>query len=356
MTSSRTIASARAHSNIAFIKYWGNRNQQLRLPSNSSLSMNLSDLYTTTQVRWSRDLANDTLTINRAPASDDALRRASDHLAALRRRFGTNLFAQVESHNNFPMGAGIASSASAFAALTVAAAAALGEALPERELTTLARLGSGSAARSIPAGFVEWHGGDTHEASYAETFVAVDHWPLVDVIAIVSRAHKRIGSTAGHASADSSILQRTRVESVPARLDNLKQAIVLRDFDSFANIVEEDSNLMHAVMMTSKPPLFYWQPLSLKIMEAVRLWRTRDGIQACYTLDAGPNVHCICAEKDAAVVAARLQALSTEIEIMPSTVGGGAVLVTNESTRTEAGLRCAAKAPYNVTISNPNQR
>ena len=82
MTSSRTIASARAHSNIAFIKYWGNRNQQLRLPSNSSLSMNLSDLYTTTQVRWSRDLANDTLTINRAPASDDALRRASDHLAA----------------------------------------------------------------------------------------------------------------------------------------------------------------------------------------------------------------------------------------------------------------------------------
>ena len=324
MASKQNIATARAHSNIAFIKYWGNRDHKLRLPANASLSMNLADLHTTTTVEWSSSLALDSLSINGEQADAGALGRVSRHLDMLRRRLGIKWRARVESANNFPMGTGIASSASAFAALTLAACAAMDAEIDERELTTLARLGSGSASRSIPAGYVAWHAGHSHETSYAETFVPAARWDLVDVIAIVSRDHKRVGSSAGHQSADSSVLQAARVHSADERLRQVKAAILARDFGSFAPLVEEDSNIMHAVMMTSQPPLFYWQPLSLAIMQSLRQWREEDGLPVCYTLDAGPNVHCICPAEHAPAVAARLRALSPAIEILQSPVGGGA--------------------------------
>lgn len=324
MSSKRNIATARAHSNIAFIKYWGNSDNKLRLPANPSLSMNLATLHTTTTVEWSSELPNDSLTINGSRTSELALTRVKDHLDMLRKKLKVDNRARVESCNNFPMGTGIASSASAFAALTVAAVAASGVILDERELSALARLGSGSAARSIPSGFVEWRTGANHESSYAETFVERDHWGLVDVIAIVSRQHKRTGSSAGHQTAHTSVLQAARVESATSRLRKVKDAILARDFVQFAQVVEEDSNLMHAVMMTSSPPLFYWKPISLEIMESVRRWRKSEGLQVCYTLDAGPNVHCICAAHDSPAVAARLRALVPEIDILQSPVGGGA--------------------------------
>ena len=331
MSNTANIASARAHSNIAFIKYWGNRDHERRLPANSSLSMNLAELHTSTTVEWSQTLPADSLTINGAPADGAAEARVSRHLDALRRRLSTDQHARVESRNNFPIGTGIASSASAFAALTVAAVAAQGRQLNERELSSLARLGSGSAARSIPAGLVEWRAGHSHESSYAETFAAADHWALADVIAVVSRRHKLVGSSAGHQAADTSVLQTARVESASSRLRDIKRAILARDFERFAGIVEEDSNLMHAVMMSSRPPLFYWQPLSLAIMEAVRQMRERDALQVCYTLDAGPNVHCICLSDDAPAVAAHLRAVSPAIEIMRSGIGGGARIIPSAS-------------------------
>ena len=325
------VATARAHSNIAFVKYWGNSSQRLRLPANSSLSMNLDRLHTTATVQWSSDANSDSVTINGAPADDAALRRVSEHLHLLRRRFKTKMFARVQSRNNFPMGAGIASSASAFAALTLAGAAALGEELSERELSTIARRGSGSAARSIPSGYVEWFAADSHELSYAETFVDDDYWDLADVIAIVSRAHKRVGSTSGHAAADTSVLQKTRIENAPQRLNEVKNAIVNRDFERFARAVEEDSNLMHAVMMTSRPVLFYWRPMSLAVMNAVRQWREEDGVQVCYTLDAGPNVHCICAKADAEMVKTRLGEMSDAIEVLSASAGRGAFVLDQEA-------------------------
>ncbi len=325
--SSNNIARARAHSNIAFIKYWGNRDHSLRLPANSSLSMNLKDLHTTTTLEWLGAAGADFLEINGAPADPGALDRVSAHLDVIRRRFGMQSAARVSSMNNFPMGTGIASSASAFAALSLAAVSALGVVLRERELSALARLGSGSAARSIPSGFVEWRAGDAHETSYAETFVQANHWDLVDVIAVVSRRHKHIGSSAGHLEADSSVLQSARVASVEGRLSAVKTAIASRDFEAFADIVEEDSNLMHAVMMTSKPPLFYWDPLSLRVMQAVRNWRAADGLRVCYTLDAGPNVHCICEAGDAAAVKANLRDLSEDVEILQSSAGPGACVL-----------------------------
>ncbi|MCY4018350.1 MAG: diphosphomevalonate decarboxylase [Chloroflexi bacterium] len=320
-------ATARAHSNIAFIKYWGNRDSGIRLPANSSLSMNLAALHSTTSVTWSDALEEDRLLINDEPAVPAALLRVSAHLDTLRAELRSTLHADVSSHNNFPMGAGIASSASAFAALTLAATAALGMRLSERELSLLARRGSGSAARSIPTGFVEWHAGSADKDSYAESIASPDYWPLEDVIAVISRDHKHVGSTMGHATANTSILQRVRVETAADRLLSAIHAILARDFEALAPVVEEDSNLMHAVMMTSKPSLFYWLPKSLRVMLAVQEWR-RQGLQVCYTLDAGPNVHCICGAQDAAVVAARLKELDPDIEVIRSAVGGGAQLLT----------------------------
>jgi diphosphomevalonate decarboxylase len=323
-------ATARAHANIAFVKYWGNRDQSLRLPANGSISMNLAQLHTTTTVEIHSDLVADTLTINQEQADESAQLRVRKHLDALRARLGFSRFARVDSINNFPMGTGIASSAAAFAALTTAVCAALDAAISERELSALARLGSGSAARSIPSGFVEWHNGGSHDTSYAESFARADHWKLIDLIAIVSREHKRIGSSAGHETAPSSPFQAVRVASAAERIASVKSSILRRDFEQFAEAVEEDSNLMHAVMMTSKPALIYWEPLSLAIMDGVRRWRQTDDLMVCYTLDAGPNVHCICAERDADAVAHRLRALSGDMEILRSGIGGGAYVLPAE--------------------------
>ncbi len=321
------MATARAFANIAFIKYWGNRDNQLRLPANGSLSMNLAGLYAETKVRWDSRLQSDTLVLNQQPATEDARRRVAEHLDVLRARLGLVGFAVVESHNNFPMGAGIASSAAAFAALTVAAVGATGLELSERELTTLARLGSGSASRSVPAGFVEWYASDTHEDSYAESFAAPEYWNLVDVIAVVSAEHKVVVSARGHQSANTSELQAARVNGAAARLAVCKEAVLNRDFMAFADVVEHDSNLMHAVMITSRPPLFYWLPATLTIMSAVRDWRA-EGLQVCYTLDAGPNVHCLCMGNHALEVESRLRAAPGVEAVLVAGVGGAAQVIT----------------------------
>jgi diphosphomevalonate decarboxylase len=316
-------ATAIAHPNIAFIKYWGNQNDALRLPVNGSLSMNLDGMVTQTTVRWDADAASDSLTLNGKPDDGLALARVSTHLDTLRARLGINHRAMVTSENNFPMGAGIASSASSSAALVTAAVAAAGATLSEREMTTLARLGSGSAARSIPAGFVEWVAAPVHEDSYAFTIAEPEHWSLVDIVAVVSAVHKAVGSTEGHPAAQTSPYQNARVAGAPERLDRCRSALLARDFASFAEVVEEDSTLMHAVMMTSRPPLFYWQPASLTLMEAVRRWRA-EGLKVCFTLDAGPNVHCICTAEDADEIARRVTLIPGVQSLFRAGVGGKA--------------------------------
>ncbi len=323
-------ATAQAHPNIAFIKYWGNIDDDLRLPANPSISMNLDGLYTRTTVVWDEAPGQDRLTLNDKPETGKALERVAVHLDFIRQRLNISSSAQVISTNNFPIGAGIASSAAAFAALTVAAVAAAGEVLSERELTTLARLSSGSASRSVPSGFVEWHYGTTHEDSFAESVVGPDYWDIVDVIAVVSKEHKAVGSFQGHHSALSSELQEARVAGAPQRFEICKQAILDRDFDTFAEVVERDSNLMHAVMMTSKPPLFYWLPATMTVMEQVRQWRS-EGVQVCYTLDAGPNVHCICIRDDAEKVSQGLKTLSGVVDVRVAGAGGPTILTSEDT-------------------------
>ncbi len=216
--------------------------------------------------------------------------------------------------------------AAGFAALTLAAAAALGLELTPRELSRLARRGSGSAARSIFGGYVEWLAGDSDETSYAQPIAPPDHWDLVDVIAVVSREAKPVGSTAGHSLASTSPLQRCRVEDAERRVQACKHAILARNFAQLASIVEQDSNLMHAVMMTSTPPLLYWSPRTIAIMQAVAAWR-HGGLRVCYTVDAGPNVHCLAPAEEAPEVLRRLQAIDGVQRIYASPPGGPARLI-----------------------------
>jgi diphosphomevalonate decarboxylase len=319
-------ASAIAFANIAFIKYWGNRDETLRLPANGSISMNLDGLTTRTEVVFDERLPCDRLFLDGVEVNGPARLRVSAFLDQVRRLAGLESFAAVRSANNFPTGAGIASSASAFAALSLAASAAAGLQLSEQELSRLARLGSGSACRSVPGGFVEWQPGEDDSSSYAFSLAPPEHWDLVDCVAVVSGSHKPTGSTEGHALAPTSPLQATRLADAPRRLEACRRAIRERDFSAFADLVELDSNLMHAVMLTSTPPLLYWQPATLGVMQAVSAWR-QAGLPACYTVDAGPNVHVLCPVEAAAELTNRLLDLPGVARVLSAKPGGPAMLV-----------------------------
>jgi diphosphomevalonate decarboxylase len=323
---SNSTASAVANPNIAFIKYWGNRNNALRLPCNGSISMNLAGLHARTQVTFDPSLCcDDVLRINGQAVSESAQRRVARFLDQVRALAGKMLYARVVSENNFPIGAGIASSAAAFAALALAASRAIGLELSEPQLSRLARLGSGSACRSIPGGFVEWQAGASDADSYAYSIASPEHWALVDCVAILAAGHKPVGSTEGHDLAASSPLQPARITDTPRRLEICRAAIQSRDFAALAAIIEQDSNLMHAVMLTSRPPLFYWEPASLEVMKAVQDWR-RSGLPCAYTLDAGPNVHVICEAAAQDEVTRRLQQVPAVQQVRAAPPGGPARL------------------------------
>ncbi len=316
-------ATALAHPNIALIKYWGNRDAYWRIPANDSLSFNLEGLWTRTTVTFRPDLGTDRLVLHGRPVTGETLARVQRVLDEVRAASGLAWSAEVLSENNFPMGTGIASSASAFAALALAAAAAAGLTWSERALSRLARLGSGSAARSVPGGFVLWRAGRGHEDSFAYTFAPAEHWALADCIAVVSTRPKVVGSSQGHALAATSPLQAARVADTPRRLALAQDAILRRDFAQLAEVVELDTHLMHAVMQTSQPRLLYWHRASLEVMHAVRAWRAA-GRPVAYTLDAGPNVHVLCPATLAESVAADLAVLPGVNEVRVATVGGPA--------------------------------
>ncbi len=321
-----TTATAQAFSNIAFIKYWGNRDNELRLPVNGSISMNLDGLFSRTTVSFQPSLPFDELIINGREVVGKGLERVSFILDLIREKAGIKMNAEVMSENNFPSGAGIASSAAAFAALALAGSKAAGLDLSERELSVLARRGSGSASRSIPAGFVEWQVGKDEKDCYAYSIAPADHWNLVDCVAIVSSSHKKTGSTEGHAIAGTSPLQNARVADAPRRLEICRNAILKKDFDAFANIIEHDSDMMHAVMMTSNPPLIYWQSATVEIFHQVREWRA-SGLPVSYTVDAGANVHVLCLGEYAREVEKRLREVPGVKDVLVAGVGGGARIV-----------------------------
>lgn len=321
-----TTASAVAHPNIAFIKYWGNRDDALRLPANGSISMNLAGLETRTTVEFDRRLREDEFTLQGNLQAGPAAKRVSDHLNLIRDKAGVAWKARIISENNFPLGAGIASSASAFAALTVAAVHALGMDVSERDMSILARRGSGSACRSIPEGFVEWSVANRDEDSFAVSIATPSHWRLIDLIAILDAGPKKVGSAEGNILARTSPLQAARVADTPRRLDLCRRAIQQKDFSALAEIVEEDTRLMHAVMLTSRPALMYWETETLELMRLIPQWRA-GGLSVAYTIDAGPNVHCLCPEESSAEVERTLREIPAVRQILRAQPGYGAKAV-----------------------------
>lgn len=319
-------ATAKAPANIAFIKYWGKINEDLRLPANSSVSMNLSNASTTTSVEFDTKYTQDNLVINNKVADTGEIKRVSEHLDRIRKKARIGTFARVISKNNFPKGAGIASSASGFAALTLAASKAAGLNLSKRELSILARLGSGSACRSIPDGFVEWKKASSSEGSFAYSLFPANYWDIRDLIAIVGETSKKVGSPEGHALAQSSPFYRRRILGMEKKVKLLKSVLKREKFTEFGELLEEEAINMHLVMMSSIPPLFYWLPETLEIILNIRGWR-ENGLECYFTIDAGPNVHVICKGKDANKIKSRLIALKGVKRVLVNRPARGARLI-----------------------------
>lgn len=335
-----STATAVAPANIAFIKYWGMQDSTRILPYNASISMNLDRCLTTTTVSFDSALGEDEVTLTLygeqpRTAVGGQRSRVTAHLDRMRALAGVDTRARVTSENNFPSDAGIASSAAAFAALTLASAAALGLELDERELSRLARLsGSGSASRSIPTGFVEWHVPDGvfepelwDRESYAVSLAPPEHWPLADVVAVVDVGAKKIGSAENHLIATTSPYFAVRLREIPERLAATRDAIARRDFELLGETMEADAVSMHVVCMTSNPASFYWGAGTMQVIQAVRAWRG-EGLQSYYTIDAGPNVHVICQPNDRQEVERRLAELPLVQFTITNSAGPGARLVT----------------------------
>lgn len=319
-------ATAVAGSNIALIKYWGNSDAALRIPTNNSLSMTLDTAQTTTTVIFAPEFTADELILNGKPAAATAVARASTHLDHIRQRGGVAWRGHVVSHNSFPTGAGIASSASGFAALTVAACGALGLAADHAELSRLARLGSGSACRSIDGGFVEWQAGGRHADSFAAPIAPPEHWDLVDVIAIVAAAEKDVSSTQGHALAPTSPYFQARLGELQLNLQRVRAAIFARDLAALGEHIEAEAISLHVMMMTSRPSILYWTEGTIALMHALRRWR-RAGIEAYFTMDAGPNVHIITERSTVPALLEKLKEIPQVADTLVCGVGGAARLL-----------------------------
>lgn len=316
-------ATVRAGSNIAFIKYWGVDDATINLPQNSSISMTLADAHTTTTVEWlaKSSLGQDEIVVDGVRFDERKAARLVRHLDRIRELAAVDLRARVVSRNNFPMASGIASSASGFAALTAAACRALNLPWAATRLSAIARRGSGSASRSLFGGFVEWTRGDDDATSVAHQLHPAEHWSLYDLVAVVSGAEKAVSSEQGHRLAASSPLNSGRVASLPTALAEVRTALATRDLRRLGSVIEQDALAMHAVMMTSTPSLLYWQPGTLEIMQAVRHWRAYDGLQAYFTIDAGPNVHVLCEAADVPTVQTHLATLASVQQIIVSRPG-----------------------------------
>lgn len=299
--------TAEAPSNIAFVKYWGKTDTGLRLPANGSVSMNLSSLTTTTTVEFSSSYSTDEILIN-GIAQQAEVARVIKHLDIIRKKAGIKTRAKVMSKNSFPSSTGLSSSASGFAALTVAASHASGLSLTEKELSILARLGSGSACRSIPDGFTEWIQGSDHETSYSLSLYPPDWWNITDIVCIVNSGKKEVPTSKGMETAATSPFYQTRLSSVQNTIKTVKTAIEKKDFTLLGTITEREALSMHAVMISSEPALLYWSTGTLNLMKEVMKWRT-EGLEAYFTINTGQDVHILSKEEDSEKILLRVKSL-----------------------------------------------
>lgn len=318
-------ARALAHANFALVKYWGKRDAGLNLPDVGSISITLDALWTRTDVIVDPALRKDEFELNEVAETPGA-ERVFALLSRMRQMAGVGTRARVVSSNNFPTGAGLASSASGFAALVVAAARAYALDLPAPRLSALARMGSGSAARSIFGGFVEMYRGqhaDGRDAVAAPLAKASD-WPLEVVVAVNDRGAKSVGSTEGmQRTAATSPFYRAWVANQPADLARAREAIAARDFEALAEVSEASALAMHGLAMSARPGLLYFNATTVACLHLIRQLRA-DGVGVFFTVDAGPQVKAICRPGAAETVAGSLARVPGVSEILRSGLGEGA--------------------------------
>ncbi|WP_460699136.1 diphosphomevalonate decarboxylase [Nocardia thraciensis] len=335
-TSTRTVENDRFHvensavavayPNMALVKYWGKRDESLILPVTSSLSMTLDIFPTTTRVTLRQGAATDVVVLNGRRAQPGTHARVERFLDLVRKLAGRTEPARVETSNTVPTGAGLASSASGFAALAAAAAAAYGLRLDQRSLSRLARRGSGSAARSIFGGFVIWHAGTGFgaagdESSYAEP-VAAELDPAL-VIAVADAEPKPLSSRAAmRQSIASSPFYLPWAAASRTDLARLRAAVASGDLPLAGRIAEHNALGMHAVLLAAQPSIRYLTPQSLQVLDRVEQLRA-DGVPAYATVDAGPNVAVLCARADAARVVVALRELDSLVSIRIAHPGPG---------------------------------
>ncbi|HEY3236675.1 MAG TPA: diphosphomevalonate decarboxylase, partial [Polyangiaceae bacterium] len=290
MTGELHSGAAVACANIALAKYWGKLEGSDNLTAVPSLSLTLDALRTMTRVTFDPLLSQDAVALDGVAVQGRALARVSVLLQRVRHLAKVELFARVESKNSFPTASGLASSASGFAALVVAAAQALGLELAEEVLSSLARTASASAARSLFGGFAALGAG----AQAAERVASGAHFPVCMLVCVTDLSPKAVSSTDGmrHTASTSPYYERWVSES-PALFDRVKQAVLERDFENLGIATEESALLMHACMMAARPTLLYWTPATLEVIRNVRALREQ-GTAVFFTVDAGPHVKVLC--------------------------------------------------------------
>ena len=320
-------STARANVNVALVKYWGKRDPALNLPATGSISLTLDGLGTEAAVGFGGGQA-DRLVIDGVDAAGEEARRVVRFLDLVRAAARRHERGKVVMRSTVPRGIGLASSAAAFAALALAASRAAGLALDPSGLSALARRGSGSAARSIFGGFVEWHRGERADGvdSFAEPLAPVDHWDLRTIVAITSTAPKAVSSRDGMLRTAASPFYPAWVAGAEADLAEARAAIRARDLEALGLVAEHSALKMHAAALAARPPLVYWRAATVECMHRVWALRT-DGVAAFFTIDAGPQVKVLCAPEDAARVAAVLESVPGVERILECGPGRGAEVI-----------------------------
>ncbi|MEM6367414.1 MAG: diphosphomevalonate decarboxylase [Myxococcota bacterium] len=317
------MAKAVAHANIALVKYWGKRDAALNLPVAGSLSLTLDGLRTETTVERLGRGGEDEVRLNGELADAGARRRVQSFVDRVRAQASSQEAVRVESHNHFPTASGLASSASAFAALAGAACAAFGLERSEAELSVLARLGSGSAARSIFGGFARMQAGERADGQDAHAVPVASQIELGAVIGLVTGKAKAVGSTEGmNRTRETSPYDRAWIQTVERDLPAVEQALRSGDFDELARLTEGNCLAMHANGMAARPGLIYWAPATIALMHTVRSLRA-GGVPTFFTIDAGPHVVAFCSPEAMAEIQSVFEKLEGVQEVRACRTGPG---------------------------------
>jgi diphosphomevalonate decarboxylase len=325
-------ATAKAHTNIALIKYWGKRNEELILPTNNSLSITLDGFHTITTVSFQEELGNDTFYLNDVLVNGEQSDRVTKFLDLVRDLAGKYHYAEVKSINAVPTAAGFASSASGFAALAAASTKAIGLNLSDEELSRLTRQGSGSACRSIYGGFAEWQKGEKEDGtdSFAVPIVPKDHWDIRVAAVVLSSKMKKVSSRVGmKRTVETSPFFKGWVESISEDLTGIKQGIMERDFTKVGEIAEANCLKMHATTLGANPPFTYWLDTTVTVMQTVKQLRD-SGIPAYFTIDAGPNVKVLYLPEYEDQIVQTLRNVQGVVDVKLSRVGQGITYLGDE--------------------------